>query len=205
MTKETNEIIPMILEELPVHHKKEFVGDNLMNFLEDKYGKPEVISDTPLKKESVFDIEEKKVGVIEDPRFNIITGYCFYKGDIPDGFIQKQQAPCVNGYTRTFTVTTTSPTLVVYFINPFQTIGALLQVGVTAAFVGENLHTHLQKIAAAKASACAPCAAPCTCTATTVSGAGTSAFTYTINSKWGIPYSANVVHVVTTTVSVVCA
>lgn len=167
MSKEHNVIMPMILKELPEHDRREFTGIDMMDFLEKKYGKPQLISSSLLVRESVFNIEGKKIGIIEDASLRNVTGFSVYRGDIPDAFIQKQQGTCTNGYNRTSTVTTTSPMIVVSYLG---ILGALGQIGVVAALAVANLIAHVQNVSAAKTAACAPCVLPCTCTATTVAG-----------------------------------
>jgi len=198
MNKDMNSIVSMILKELPEQDKMEFSGSNLTTYLEKKYGKSQLISTSLEAAESVFDIEGKKIGIIEDTIKNI-TGYSIYRGTIPDAFIQKQAAPCTNGYSRTTTVTTTSPAI------PVSVFTWLLGGGpLVVALAVATLITHTSNVSAAKKAACAPCTPPCTCSATTVAGAGTAGAIITAIKIWGIPVSATATYVISTRITANC-
>ena len=191
-------IIFGILKELPEQDEKDFAGSNITAFLEQKYGKPKVISVSSEMIESVFEIEGKKIGVIKDTNKNI-TGYSIYRGAIPDFFIRKQPVPCANGYSRTFTVMTTSPTI------PVSVITWLLGGGpLVAALATATLIAHTSNVSTAKQNACAPCALPCTCSAITVAGAGTAGATITATRLWGIPVGATASYTISSRITANC-
>lgn len=193
-SKELDLIVPMILKELPEQDRKEFSGKDLKKYLENKYGNPEIISSSPTAIESVFVIEGIKIGIIEDLATNI-TGYSIYRGDIPDVFIQKQPAPCINGYSRTSIVTTTSPAI------PVSVIAWLFGGGpVVWALAIANFITHSGGCFGGK-SGCMRTVYS-TCTVTTVGG--TAGVIITPIRVWGIPVSATATAVCTTTITANC-
>ncbi|MDC0598477.1 hypothetical protein OAP18_01340 [Gammaproteobacteria bacterium] len=192
-----NSIVTMIINDLPEQDRKELTGKSLKAYLEEKYGSPQVINSSLMETESVFEIGDKKVGIIEDAKQNI-TGYSIYRGAIPDTFIQKQTAPCTNGYSRTTTVTTTSLTIPVSIFT-WLFGGGPVVVGLALA----NFIAHNSNVSTAKAAACAPCTPPCTCTATTV--AGTAGAIITPVRVWGVPVSATATHVCNTTITANCS
>ena len=199
MGNSLDELTSLILRELPEIEEAVAGGKDLVDTLTDRYGEPELIRSNSADREIVFNLPDRKVGIIEDATSGGVSGFSIYRGEIPDAFAPRQAAPCVNGYVRTSTVTTTSPAVTVNLLNVLAAGPRLL--GMAAA----NFIIHVQNIGTAKTTACAPCALPCTCTAVTV-GAGTAAFAYTITRRvLGVPVSASVNHVMTTNITATCA
>ena len=200
MGNSLDELTSLILRELPEIEGVVAGGKDLVDTLTDRYGEPELIRSNSADREIVFNLPDRKLGIIEDATSGGVIGFSIYRGEIPEAFAPKQVAPCVNGYVRTSTVTTTSPAVAVNLLN-LPVTGPLL-LGLAAA----NLNVHPANIGAAKTAACAPCLLPCTCTAVTVPGSGTVAFAYTVTRRiLGVPVSATVNHVIKTNITATCA
>jgi hypothetical protein len=199
MANSSDELTSLILRELPEIEGTLADGKDLIAILTDMYGEPEQIRSNAADREIVFNLSDRKLGIIEDATSGEVIGFGIYHGEIPEAFAPKQAAPCVNGYVRTSTVTTTTLPVAVNLLNVLVT-GPLLLVMAAA-----NLIVHTRNIGAAKTAACAPCLLPCTCTAVTVPGSGTAAFAYAVTRRvLGVPVAANVSHVMTTNITATC-
>lgn len=200
MTQASDDLKARLIEEVPEAAGIIRGKEDLLAALAESYGAPEEIRSDPIDREVVYKLPEKKLGVIQDGQTAEITGFTVYRGEVPEGFISRQAAPCTNGFVRTSTVTTTSPAVFV------TAIPSLRKAAQLAALAMANLITHVGNVGAAKTAACAPCAAPCTCTAATVAGAGTAGFAYApVTTVFGVAVSWNVTHVITTQIRATCA
>lgn len=199
MTTTSGVLKTLLIEEVPEAAEIIKGKEDILEALVQSYGTPKEIRSSRIDKEVVFELPEKKLGIILDGETADITGLAIYRGEIPEEFIAKQAAPCVNGYVRTSTVTTTSPTIFVTVIPSLQKAANL------AALAMSNLFTHAGNVRTAKTAACAACAPPCTCSAVTLAGAGSAAYAYTpVSTVFGIAVSWNVVHVITTQIRATC-
>ena len=200
MANSLDELTSLILRELPELEGVVAGGKDLVGALTDSYGEPELIRSNAADREIVFNLPDRKLGIIEDATLGGVIGYSIYRGEIPEAFAPKQAAPCVNGYVRTSTVTSTTPAVTVSLLS--APISGLLLLGLAAA----NLIVHTRNIGVAKTAACIGCLPPCTCTAVTVPGSGTAAFAVTVTRRiFGVPVVATVSHVMTTNITATCA